>query len=60
MLKCPTQKGTCTLGVSLFPRPLPEVGEGLVGAEVGANFEPEPGGQEVPLQITPEGLVSLS
>ena len=36
------------------------MGEGLVGAEVGANFEPEPGGQEVPLQITPEGLVFLS
>ena len=30
------------------------------GAEVGANFEPEAGWQEVPLQITPEGLVSLS
>ena len=58
--KCPIQKGTCTLVISLFPSATSQSGWRPCGAEVGANFEPEPGWQEVPLQITPEGLVSLS
>lgn len=56
--KCPIQKGTCTLVVFLFPSATSQ--SGPCGAEVGANFEPEAGWQEVPLHITPEGLVSVS
>ena len=60
MLKCPTQKGTCTLGVSLFPRPLPEGCEGLVGQRWGLTLKLILGDRKFHLQITPEGQVSLS